>query len=162
MRTATATAAAVTTTLLGAGAAAVTAAALAGRYAADAALRTEPGQPLPGSPRLSVHSTAAGRVELTRSLASLRPGTYGLTAPGVHAVVGPLLPDAPHGPDTVVRRLVAVTHGSLDPGTRVTLTPRSTWATRAPPSGWTTPTWTFRESSAHCPPGSCPGPATPG
>lgn len=123
MRTATATAAAVTTTLLGAGAAAVTAVALAGRYAADAALRTEPGRPLPGSPRLSVHSTAAGRVELTRSLASLGPGTYGLTAPGVHAVVGPVLPDAPHGPDTVVRRLVAVTHGSLDPGTRVTLTP---------------------------------------
>ncbi|MGW6708666.1 alpha/beta hydrolase family protein [Streptomyces sp. NPDC054956] len=123
MRTATATAAAVTTTLLGAGAA-VTAAALAGRYAADAALRTEPGRPLPGGPLLSVHSTAAGRVELTRSLASLRPGTYGLTAPGVHAVVGPVLADAPHGPDTVVRRLVAVTHGSLDPGTRVTLTPQ--------------------------------------
>lgn len=127
VRTATATAAAVTTTLLGAGAAAVTAvtaAALAGRYAADAALRTEPGRPLPGSPRLTVHSTAAGRVGLTRSLASLRPGTYGLTAPGVHAVVGPVLPDVPHDPDTVVRRLVAVTHGSLDPGTRVTLTPQ--------------------------------------
>lgn len=123
VRTATATAAAVTTTLLGAGAA-VTAAALAGRYAADAALRNEPGRPLPGGPRLSVHSTAAGRVELTRSLASLRPGTYGLTAPGVHAVVGPVLPDAPHGPDTVVRRLLAVTHGSLEPGTRVTLTPQ--------------------------------------
>lgn len=123
VRTATATAAAVTTTLLAAGAA-VTAAALAGRYAADAALRTEPGRPLPGGPRLSVHSTAAGRVELTRSLASLRPGTYGLTAPGVHAVVGPVLADAPHGPDTVVRRLVAVTHGSLDPGARVTLTPQ--------------------------------------
>ncbi|MER5871242.1 alpha/beta fold hydrolase [Streptomyces sp. NPDC002044] len=120
MRTATATAAAVTTTLLGAGAAAVA----AGRYAADAALRPEPGRPLPGGPRLSVHSTAPGRVELTRSLGSLRPGTYGLDAPGVHAVVGPVLPDAPHGPDTVVRRLVAVTHGSLEPGTRVTLTPQ--------------------------------------
>ncbi|MET9466195.1 hypothetical protein ABZY44_15620 [Streptomyces sp. NPDC006544] len=123
MRTATATAAAVTTTLLGAGAA-VTAAALVGRRAADAALRTEPGCPLPGSPRLTVHSAAAGRVELTRSLASLRPGTYGLTAPGVHAVVGSVLPEAPCGPDTVVRRLLAVTHGSLDPGTRVTLTPQ--------------------------------------
>ncbi|CAM5393683.1 alpha/beta hydrolase [Streptomyces avidinii] len=123
VRTATATAAAVTTTLLGAGAA-VTAAALAGRYAADAALRPEPGRPLRGSPRLTVHSAAAGRIELTRSLASLRPGTYGLSAPGVHAVVGAVLPDAPHGPDSVVRRLVAVTHGSLDPGTRVTLTPQ--------------------------------------
>ncbi|MEU9143011.1 alpha/beta fold hydrolase [Streptomyces sp. NPDC048349] len=120
MRTATATAAAVTTTLLGAGVAAVA----AGRYAADAALRPRPGRPLPGSPRLSVHSTAAGRVVLTRSLASLRPGTYGLDAPGVHAVVGPVLPDAEHGPDTVVRRLLAVTHGSLDPGTRVALTPQ--------------------------------------
>ncbi|MGW6689299.1 alpha/beta hydrolase [Streptomyces sp. NPDC054961] len=123
MRTATATAAAVTTTLLGAGAA-VTAAALAGRRAADAALRTEPGRPLPGSPRLTVHSAAAGGVELTRSLASLRPGTYGLTAPGVHAVVGSVLPEAPSGPDTVVRRLLAVTHGRLDPGTRVALTPQ--------------------------------------
>ncbi|MEU4731356.1 alpha/beta fold hydrolase [Streptomyces sp. NPDC023588] len=120
MRRATATAAAVATTLLGAGAAAVA----AGRYAADAALRPEPGRPLPGGPRLSVHSTAAGRVALTRSLSSLTPGTYGLTAPGVHAVVGPVLPDDAHGPDTVVRRLLAVTHGALDPGTRVTLTPQ--------------------------------------
>ncbi|MCX4525179.1 MULTISPECIES: alpha/beta hydrolase [unclassified Streptomyces] len=120
MRTATVTAAAVTTTLLGAGAAAIA----AGRYAADAALRPEPGRPLPGGPRLSVHGAAAGRVALTRSLASLLPGTYGLAAPGVHAVVGPVLTDVPHGPDTVVRRLLAVTHGSLEPGTRVTLTPQ--------------------------------------
>ncbi|OEJ31427.1 alpha/beta hydrolase family protein [Streptomyces subrutilus] len=129
MRTATATAAAVTTTLLGAGLAAVA----AGRYAAGAALRPEHGRPLPGSPRLIVHSTAAGRVVLTlpRSSAGGAPmpgflsdGTYGLDAPGVHAVVGPVLPGAEHEPGTVVRRLVAVTHGSLDPGTRVTLTPR--------------------------------------
>ncbi|MFD6875066.1 MULTISPECIES: alpha/beta hydrolase [unclassified Streptomyces] len=120
MRTATATAAAVTTTLIGAGAAAVA----AGRYAADAALRPEPGRPLPGGPRLSVHSTAAGRVTLTRSLASLLPGTWGLSAPGVHAVVGPVLPDVPHDPDAVVRRLLAVTHGSLTPRARVRLTPQ--------------------------------------
>ncbi|MGI5449092.1 alpha/beta hydrolase family protein [Streptomyces sp. CA-243310] len=120
MRTATTTAAAVTTTLIGAGAAAVA----AGRYAADAALRPEPGRPLPGGPRLSVHSTTADRITLTRSLASLRPGTYGLDAPGVHAVVGPIVADVAHAPDTVVRRLVAVTHGSLEPGTRVTLTPQ--------------------------------------
>ncbi|MEU7553326.1 alpha/beta fold hydrolase [Streptomyces sp. NPDC044571] len=119
MRTATATAGAVTTAFLGA--AAVIA---AGRYAADAALRPRPGHPLPGGPRLSVHSTAAGRVTLTRSLASLRPGTYGLDAPGVHAVVGPVLDGVPHEPDTVVRRLLAVTHGALDPGTRVSLTPQ--------------------------------------
>ncbi|MEU9414331.1 prolyl oligopeptidase family serine peptidase [Streptomyces sp. NPDC048272] len=120
MRTATTTAAAVTTTLIGAGAAAVA----AGRYAADAALRPRPGRPLPGGPRLSVHSTTADGITLTRSLASLRPGTYGLDAPGVHAVVGPVVADVPHAPDTVVRRLLGVTHGSLDPGTRVTLTPQ--------------------------------------
>ncbi|MFE2141754.1 alpha/beta hydrolase family protein [Streptomyces sp. NPDC059456] len=120
MRTATATAAAVATTLVGAGAAAVA----AGRYAADAAQRHDPGRPLPGGPRLSVHAAGSGRVTLTRSLASLLPGTYGLTAPGVHAVVGPVLDGAAQGPDTVVRRLLAVTHGSLEPGARVTLTPQ--------------------------------------
>ncbi|MFD8633773.1 alpha/beta hydrolase [Streptomyces sp. NPDC059533] len=120
MRTATATAAAVTTTLLGAGAAAVA----AGRYAADAALRPEPGRPLPGGARLSVHSTAAGWITLTRTLASLRPGTYGLTAPGVHAVVGPVITGTEHDPDAVVRRLVGVTHGTLDPGSRVRITPQ--------------------------------------
>ncbi len=120
VRTATVTAAAVTTTLLGAGAAAIA----AGRYAADAALRPHPGRPLPGGRRLTVHGAAAGRVTLTRSLASLRPGTYGLTAPGVHAVVGPVVTGVPHGPDTVVRELLAVTHGSLASGARVTLTPQ--------------------------------------
>ncbi|MFF5443837.1 alpha/beta hydrolase family protein [Streptomyces sp. NPDC012888] len=119
MRTVTATAAAVTTTLLGAGTAAV----LAGRYAADAALRHRPGRPLPG-PGLVVHGTAPGRVALTRSLSSLRPGTYGLDAPGVHAVVGRVLTGAPHAPDTVVRELLRVTHGELAPGTRVRLTPQ--------------------------------------
>ncbi|MEU5806801.1 alpha/beta fold hydrolase [Streptomyces sp. NPDC047718] len=120
MRTATVTAAAVATTLVGAGAAAVA----AGRYAADAALRPRPGRPLPGGPRLSVHSTGPGRVALTRSLASLRPGTYGLAGPGVHAIVGSVLGGADPAPDTVVRRLLAVTHGSLVPGARVALTPQ--------------------------------------
>lgn len=120
VRTATATAAVVATTLVGAGAAAVA----AGRHAADVALRHEPGRPLPGGPRLSVHASGSGRITLTRSLASLRPGTYGLTAPGVHAAVGPVLDGAANGPDTVVRRLLAVTHGSLDAGTRVALTPQ--------------------------------------
>ncbi|MFD3541200.1 alpha/beta hydrolase family protein [Streptomyces sp. NPDC058662] len=127
MRTATATAAAVTTTLLGAGAAAVA----AGRYAAGAALRHRPGHPLPGGPQLTVHSVAGDRIALTLrrapaggAPAALRPGTYGLDAPGVHAVVGPVLDGTPHDRDTVVRRLLAVTHGSLDPGTRVTLTPQ--------------------------------------
>ncbi|MER5730831.1 alpha/beta fold hydrolase [Streptomyces sp. NPDC002138] len=123
MRTATATAAAVTTLTAAAGVAAVAALA-AGRYAADAALRTDPGRPLPGGPRLVVHSTAGDQVVLTRSLASQWPGTYALAAPGVHAVVGAVLPDVPHDPDAVVRRLVGVTHGALAPGTRVRLTPQ--------------------------------------
>lgn len=96
----------------------------AGRYASDAALKTSPGRPLPGDPRLTVHATAAGQVTLTRCLAALRPGTYGLEGPGVHAVVGPVLDDVVHAPDTVVRRLERVTQGTLAPGTRVRLTPR--------------------------------------
>ncbi|MFF3287744.1 alpha/beta hydrolase [Streptomyces sp. NPDC003023] len=118
MRPATATAAAVTT-LIGVGAAAVA----AGRYASHAALRGAR-RPLPGDPRLTVHGTAPGRVVLTRSLASLRPGTYGLEGPGVHAVVGPVLDGEDHDADTVVRRLVRVTEGGLEPGTRVRLTPQ--------------------------------------
>ncbi|MER5886352.1 hypothetical protein ABT160_21210 [Streptomyces sp. NPDC001941] len=118
MRPAKATAAAVTT-LIGVGAAALA----AGRYASDAALKAPPGRPLPGDPRLTVHATAPGRVTLTRCLASLRPGSYGLEGPGVHAVVGPVLDDAPHTADTVVRRLDRVVHGALEPGGRVRLTP---------------------------------------
>ncbi|WP_354382249.1 hypothetical protein [Streptomyces sp. PvR034] len=127
MRSATTTAAAVTATLTaaaGLAAAATVAAVAVGRHAADAALRNEPGRPLPGGPPLTVHSATADRVALTLSIASLRPGTYALSAPGVHAVVGAVLPDAPHDPDTVVRRLVGVTHGTLAPGTRVRMTPQ--------------------------------------
>ncbi|MGW2019661.1 alpha/beta hydrolase [Streptomyces sp. NPDC001927] len=118
MRPATATAAAVTT-LLGAGAAALA----AGRYAGDIALKATSGRPLPGDPRLTVHATGPGQVTLTRSLASLRPGTYGIEGPGVHAVVGPVLDRVPHTADTVVRRLERVEHGDLGPGARVRLTP---------------------------------------
>ncbi|MFF3318738.1 alpha/beta hydrolase [Streptomyces sp. NPDC003035] len=118
MRPATATAAAVTT-LLGVGAAAVA----AGRYASDAALKASSGPPLPGDPRLTVHATESGRVTLTRSLASLRPGTYGIEGPGVHAVVGPVLDRVPHTADTVVRRLERVELGTLESGAKVRLTP---------------------------------------
>ncbi|MFD7611742.1 alpha/beta hydrolase [Streptomyces sp. NPDC059828] len=119
MRPAKATAAAVTT-LLGLGAAAFA----AGRYASDAALKATPERPLPGEPRLTVHATGPGRITLTRSLASLRPGLYGLTGQGVHAVVGPVLEDVPHAADTVVRRLESVGHGGLDIGNKVRFTPR--------------------------------------
>ncbi|MER6998385.1 alpha/beta fold hydrolase [Streptomyces sp. NPDC000410] len=119
MRPATATAAAVTT-VIGLGAAALA----AGRYASDAALKAPPGRPLPGEGQLTVHATGPGRITLTRSLVSLRPGTYGLTGIDVHAVVGRVLDDVPHEADTVVRRLESVGHGSLDIGTRVRFTPQ--------------------------------------
>ncbi|MFH9554381.1 alpha/beta hydrolase [Streptomyces sp. NPDC017435] len=118
MRTVRATAAAVTAALA-AGAASVA----AGRLASDAALKAPPGRPLPTEPRLTVHGTAAGQITLTRDLATLRPGTYGLSGKGSHAVLGPLLPTAPHSADTVVRRLERVTHGSLNRGDAVWLTP---------------------------------------
>lgn len=118
MHPAKATAAAVTT-LIGIGAAAVAAA----RYAGDAALKASPGRPLAGDPRVTVHSAAAGEVTLTRGLATLRPGVYGLEGEGVHAVVGPVLEAAPHEAHTVVRRLERVTRGSLEPGAKVRLTP---------------------------------------
>ena len=119
MRPATATAAAVTT-LIGVGAAALA----AGRYASDAALKASPGRPLPGDPRLTVHETAPGQVTLTRSLASLRPGTYGIEGAGIHARIGPVLAEVRHPADTVVRRLEGVSRGSLEPGARVRLTPQ--------------------------------------
>ncbi|NED21822.1 alpha/beta fold hydrolase, partial [Streptomyces sp. SID9913] len=70
-----------------------------------------------------MHGTAAGRVTLTRHLAALRPGRYGLSGDGVHAVVGPVLAGASDTADTVVRRLESVTRGALEPGNRVRLTP---------------------------------------
>ncbi|MGW7046484.1 alpha/beta hydrolase family protein [Streptomyces avermitilis] len=118
MRTVKATAAAVTVAIA-AGAAGVA----AGRFASDAALKAPPGRPLPTEPRLTVHSTAAGQVTLTRALASQRPGTYGVSGDGSHAVVGPVLATAPHSADTVVRRLERVTHGTLESGDKVWLTP---------------------------------------
>jgi pimeloyl-ACP methyl ester carboxylesterase len=108
------------TTVLGTGAAMIA----AGRYASGVALKTAPGRPLPTDPELTVHAVAAGQITLTRSLASLRPGVYGLTSPDCHAVIGPLVEDTPHTADTVVRRLERVTHGSLEPGARLRLTPQ--------------------------------------
>ncbi|MGR8011299.1 alpha/beta hydrolase [Streptomyces hypolithicus] len=119
MRPAKATAAAVTI-LIGVGAAAVA----IGRYAGDSALKSSPGRPLPTDPRLTVHAATAGQVTLTRGLPSLRPGTYGIEGPHVHAVVGPVVEDAPHTADTVVRRLERVSFGTLETGSRVRITPQ--------------------------------------
>ncbi|WP_406461232.1 alpha/beta fold hydrolase [Streptomyces sp. NBC_01622] len=130
MHTVKATAAAVSVALA-AGAVGVA----AGRYASDAALKAPPGRPLPTEPRLTVHATAAGQITLTRDLASLRPGTYGLAGDGSHAVVGPVIDTAPLPRSrlrptggtpiahTVVRRLERVTHGTLHPRDKVWLTP---------------------------------------
>ncbi|MFI1565770.1 alpha/beta hydrolase family protein [Streptomyces sp. NPDC020490] len=118
MRTVKASAAAVTAALA-AGAASVA----AGRLASDAALRAQPGRPLPTEPRLTVHATAPDRIALTRDLASTRPGTYGLTDAGAHAVVGPVLGTAGNSADAVVRRLERVTRGTLEPGDKVWFTP---------------------------------------
>ncbi|NGO14893.1 hypothetical protein G5C60_46725 [Streptomyces sp. HC44] len=118
MRTVKVTAAAVTAAIA-AGAATVA----AGRFASDAALKAPPGKPLPTEPRLTVHATAAGRITLTRALASQRPGMYGLSGNAGHAVVGAVLDAAPHPADTVVRRLERVTHGTLEPGDKVWFTP---------------------------------------
>ncbi|MFE9409138.1 alpha/beta hydrolase [Streptomyces sp. NPDC006704] len=121
MRPATKTAAAVTTAI-GVGAAAV----VAGRFASDAALKAPPGRPLPSGRRLTVHATEPGRVTLTRALASLRPGIYGLAGDGdqVHAVVGDVIEGASDTADTVVRRLERVTRGALVAGDRVRFTPQ--------------------------------------
>ncbi|MEU5210521.1 hypothetical protein [Streptomyces sp. NPDC020742] len=107
-------------TVIGAGAAAVA----VGRYAGDMALKPSPDHPLPGDSRLTVHSVTERRIALTRSLAALRPGTYGLTGAGCHAVVGPVVHGAPHPVDAVVRRLERITHGTLRPGSRMRLTPQ--------------------------------------
>ncbi|WP_320779849.1 alpha/beta hydrolase family protein, partial [Streptomyces sp. CRN 30] len=118
MRTVEAAAAAATV-VLAAGAASVA----AGRFASDAALKASAGGPLPTEPRLTVHATETGRVTLTRDLASLRPGRYGLASNGSRAVVGPVLDTVRSSADTVVRRLEHVVHGGFAPGDKVWLTP---------------------------------------
>ncbi|MET9293035.1 hypothetical protein [Streptomyces sp. NPDC003077] len=115
--TAAATAA---TTVLGAGMAAVA----AGRYASDTALKPSPDRPFPGDPRLTVHAVGIEHVTLTRSLASLRPGTYGLTGDGCHVVIGDVMDGVPRPADTVVRRLKAIVRGDLEPGAKLRVTPQ--------------------------------------
>ncbi|MGK5642404.1 hypothetical protein ACSNOK_29435 [Streptomyces sp. URMC 126] len=107
-------------TMIGAGAAALA----AGRYAGDGLLRNGPDRPLPGEPRLTVRAVDKTTVTLDRTPASCRPGTYGLTGPGLHAVVGPPVADVSHPHDRVVRRLERITQGTLKPGLRIRLTPQ--------------------------------------
>ncbi|MEO3767866.1 prolyl oligopeptidase family serine peptidase [Streptomyces sp. B5E4] len=119
-------AAATLTSLLAAGLGAGAAAVAAGRYGSRSALRPTPAGPVGfDGPRLRVVEAADGQVTLAPgSPPALRPEAYGLMAPGVHAVVGPLVRAESRPGGRLVRRLERVTHGSLDAGTRVRLTPK--------------------------------------
>lgn len=108
---------------LGAGAAAVA----AGRYVSGLALDPRPDGPALAPPDgegdpLTVHSTEPGALTLTRTIASLRPGVYGLSAEGCHALLGPVLS---HTPDTVTRRVDRVQQGAPAAGMVVRLTPEA-------------------------------------
>jgi hypothetical protein len=108
-------AAVATASAVGAGAAAL----VAGRVVSDLAVR--PHRPGPaGATGLRVHSTAAGRVGLTRTMASTRYGRYGLDWPGGHAVVGEVLETTAQ---TVVRRLERV-QGILALGSEIEINPQ--------------------------------------
>ncbi|REH20126.1 hypothetical protein BX268_1900 [Streptomyces sp. 2221.1] len=157
MRTVTATAAAVTAAL-----ATGVASVAAGRLASDAALKAPPGRPLPTEPRLTVHGTAAGQITLTRHLAALRPGRYGLAGDGSHAVLGPVLDTAEHGADTVVRRLERVTHGTLATGDRAWFTPNLYVGNPGTALDLEYADVEVPGNSARSRPGSCPGPGRPG
>jgi pimeloyl-ACP methyl ester carboxylesterase len=117
------TAATVAAACLGAGAAAVT----AGRYVSGLVLNPRPNGPALGAPDgedqpLTVHSTEPGAITLTRTLASLRPGVYGLAAEGCHALLGPVLERTP---DSVTRRLDRIQEGTPATGMPVRLTPEA-------------------------------------
>ncbi len=99
---------------VGAGAAAVAAGRYASRFALNPRLEGSA-----GARPLTVHAAGAGRVTLTRSLASVRPGVYGLAGDGFHATVGQVLATTP---DTVTRALDRVLYGDPVAGSRARLT----------------------------------------
>jgi dienelactone hydrolase len=101
---------------LGAGAAAVA----AGRYASRFALDPHP-DGVTRDELLTVHTVAPDRITVTRSLASTRPGVYGLAGEDFHATVGDVLATAP---DTVTRELRRVSHGTPKAGARARWTPQ--------------------------------------
>lgn len=107
-----------TASAVGAGAVAV----LAGRAVSDLAVRHRTADPASAG-GLRVHSAAAGRVALTRSADTQRPGRYGLEWDGGagHAVVGELLETTAQ---TAVRSLERVDRGTLPVGGEAELTPR--------------------------------------
>jgi pimeloyl-ACP methyl ester carboxylesterase len=110
------TAAVAAVSAIGAGAAAL----LVGRVVSELSVRPRGVDPA-GTGGLTVHATAAGQVALSRAPETERPGRWGLDWPGGHAVVGELLSTTPQ---TAVRRLERVDHGTLRIGSTVELTPR--------------------------------------
>lgn len=77
----------------------------------------------PAPANVTVEALAPGRVVLSRSDATLRPGVYGLEWSGGHAIVEAVLGRGAH---TVTRRVRAV-HGRLAPGTKVALDTSVYW-----------------------------------
>jgi pimeloyl-ACP methyl ester carboxylesterase len=67
----------------------------------------------PYSEKVDIEAVSRGRITLSSSEASERPGYYGLDWQGGHAIVGPI---ASKGPETVTRELNGV-HGYLPAGT---------------------------------------------
>jgi uncharacterized protein len=109
--------AAAATTVVGAG----TAALAAGRYGSRFALKPSVAGPAPEG-LLTVHDVGSQRVVLTRTPASERPGTYGLTGIGTHAAVGAVTDTTGH---LVTRMLLRVDKGVLAPGAFVRVTPQA-------------------------------------
>ncbi|MFG2822102.1 alpha/beta hydrolase [Kitasatospora sp. NPDC048365] len=111
------TAAIVAAAAVGTGAAVL----LLGRKVSDRVVRPAPAGPT-GPASLRVHDLGAGRVTITRSPESVRPGHYALEwADGGHAVVGEILST---DVQSVSRRLERADSGTLTVGTEVHLTPR--------------------------------------
>ena len=148
-------AAAAATTVLGAGAAAVA----AGRYASDAALTVA----RPAAARRPAAHRArrrpTERITLTRTLASLRPGTYGLDRPRLPRRRRRRSADGvPHPADC--RRTPPGAGHARHPRRRAPgcgSPRRCTSATRATPSASTTPTSTSPANSAPLPAWFLPG-----
>ena len=120
---------------------------------------------LPGRPPSHRARHRGRQITLTRSLAALRPGTYGLTGRGVHAVVGPVVEQAGHSALGRHRRTPPGARDPRQPETGHQGPAHPAGPPRrpaAPPSASTTRRSRSPANSAPCPPGSCPAPATPG
>ena len=93
-----------------------------GRRVSERAVHPRAGGAPGHAAQVRITGLAAGRVTLTRTPLSARPGRYAVEwgADG-HAVVGDVLQSAPQG---VTRRLERADRGTLELGTAVRLTPR--------------------------------------